>query len=304
MNKKSLSKQIYDARWCYVFVLPCLILTGMFVIYPIGMSWYFSLLDWSGFTKEAKFIGLQNYYEAVNDKFFWDAFIRSFIFMFGTVPVKIVLGFIIAVFLNNQVLKLAPFFRTIIFMPVVTAIAIIGIVMTFVFSPFNGPANKFLMATNLTSAPIDFLGNPDTVLPTVMGVYIWKWLGITMMYWLAALQTVPQDVYDAAKIDGAEGFRLWIYIILPIVLPFAIVIILVEAVGALNVFPLIETMTAGGPFFSSEVMEIYIFRTAFVTDSGTMPRLGYACAAGVFWGVAVLFITVLQGLWMRRTRRI
>ena len=102
----------------------------------------------------------------------------------------------------------------------------------------------------------------------------------------------------------AEGYRLWIHIILPIVLPFAIVIILVEAVGALNVFPLIETMTAGGPFFSSEVMEIYIFRTAFVTDSGTMPRLGYACAAGVFWGVAVLFITVLQGLWMRRTRRI
>ena len=71
-----------------------------------------------------------------------------------------------------------------------------------------------------------------------------------------------------------------------------------------DVFPLIETMTAGGPFFSSEVMEVYIFRTAFVTDSGTMPRLGYACAAGVFWGVAVLFITVLQGLWMRRTRRI
>jgi multiple sugar transport system permease protein len=82
-----------------------------------------------------------------------------------------------------------------------------------------------------------------------MGVYVWKWLGITMMYWLAALQTVPQDVYDAAKIDGAEGLKLWINIILPIVLPFAIVIILVEAVSALNVFPLIETMTAGGPFF-------------------------------------------------------
>jgi multiple sugar transport system permease protein len=124
------------------------------------------------------------------------------------------------------------------------------------------------------------------------------------MYWLAALQTVPQDVYDAAKIDGAQGFKLWFHIILPIVLPFAIVIVLVEAVGALNVFPLIETMTAGGPFFSSEVMEVYIFRTAFVTDSGTMPRLGYACAAGVFWGVAVLCITVLQGIWIRKTRRL
>ena len=99
-------------------------------------------------------------------------------------------------------------------------------------------------------------------------------------------------------------FFIFCFRILPIVLPFAIVIVLVEAVGALNVFPLIETMTAGGPFFSSEVMEVYIFRTAFVSDSGTMPRLGYACAAGVFWGVAVLFITALQGFWMRKTRRI
>jgi len=115
MNKKSLTQQMYEARWCYLFVLPCSILTGMFVLYPIGMSWYFSLLDWSGFTKDAKFIGLQNYAEAINDPFFWNAFYRSFIFMFGTVPVKIILGFIIAVFLNNQVLKLSPFFRTIIF---------------------------------------------------------------------------------------------------------------------------------------------------------------------------------------------
>ena len=79
MNKKSLSQQIYEARWCYLFVLPCSILTGMFVLYPIGMSWYFSLLDWSGFTKEAKFIGFQNYAEAINDPFFWNAFYRSFI---------------------------------------------------------------------------------------------------------------------------------------------------------------------------------------------------------------------------------
>ena len=96
--------------------------------------------------------------------------------MLGTVPIKIVLGFIIAVFLNNQALKLTPLFRTIIFMPVVTAIAIIGIVMTFVFSPFNGPANKFLMMMNITSAPIDFLGDPNTALATTMGVFIWKML--------------------------------------------------------------------------------------------------------------------------------
>ena len=224
------------------------------------------------------------------------------LFLIGTVPLQLFLSLVLAVVLNNQLLKLSTFFRTFIFLPVVTPVAVIGVVWTFLLSPFNGPINGFLMALGIISQPIDFLGSSGTVLPSVIGVYVWKWLGITLIYWLAALQTVPDDVYDAAKIDNCKGARLLIHVILPIIMPFAVMILLISAVGALNVFPLIMSMTNGGPFFASEVMEIFIYRTAFATGDGSIPRLGYAAAAGVFFGVVVLSITLVQARFSRRIR--
>lgn len=139
-------------------------------------------------------------------------------------------------------------------------------------------------------------------MPSVIGVYVWKWLGITLIYWLAALQTVPDDVYEAAKLDNCKGARLIWHIVLPIIFLFAVMILLISAVGALNVFPLIMSMTNGGPFFSSEVMEIFVYRTAFATGDGSIPRLGYAAAAGVFFGGVVLILTFLQVASSRRAR--
>ena len=133
--------------------------------------------------------------------------------------------------------------------------------------------------------PSTFLGSAATSLWTVIGVFVWKWFGITMIYWLASLQTVPADLYEAAKLDGAGRWELFRYIIFPLLTPFAIVILLITAVGSLNVFALVQTMTGGGPFYSSEVMEVYIYRTAFGTGGGgSVPRLGYASGGGgVLW---------------------
>ena len=124
-----------------------------------------------------------------------------------------------------------------------------------------------------------------------------------MIYWLAALQTVPDDVYDAAKLDNCKGLRLVVLVVLPIIMPFAVAITLITMVSALNVFPLIMSMTNGGPFFGSEVMEIFIYRTAFASDDGTIPRLGYAAAAGVLFGMMILGLTILQSLATRMARR-
>lgn len=297
-KNKSLGQRMWAARWCYLFMLPNLILAGMFTFYPTVMSWYFSFLDWSGFTSDREWIGLENFREIINDSFFWDAYVRSFLFMAVAVPIQVVLALIIALVLNDQSYKLGPFFRTVFFLPVVTSAAIIGIVMSFVFSPFNGPINKVLMQTNLTSGPIDFLGDPDTALWTVAGVWIWKWFGITMIYWLAALQVVPQDLYEAARIDGAGRWNLHKDITLPMVFPFAVVIVLITIVGSLNVFGLVQTMTQGGPFFASEVMEVYIYRNAF-GESG-IPRLGYASAAALFFGITVLGLSLLQGWGLKK----
>lgn len=300
---KSLPRRIWNARWCYIFMLPALILAGMFTFYPIISSWQYSLLQWSGFSAQKSFIGLANYAELIQDKYFWDAFRRAFQFMLVSMPIKLTIALLLAIILNDQALKLSPVFRTMFFLPVVTTAAIIGILMTFIFSPFNGPVNGILRNTGLIKAPIDFLGDPKTVLWTVIGIEIWKWLGQPMIYWLAALQTIPREIYEAAKVDGAGWWQQLRYITLPMLVPFGIVIVLITAVGTLHVFPLVQTLTGGGPFFATEVMEIYIYRTAFGGATGmTTPRLGYASAAGVLFGLTIMVIALLQAVGVRRLR--
>ena len=298
-----LFQTLYKFRFQYLMLVPGLILSGMFVFYPIFAAGFYAMQDWSGFNADIKFVGFDNFVNLFQDQIFWNAFGRSLYFLIGTVPAQMIISLALAMVLNNQLLKLSTYFRTMIFLPVVTPVAVIGIVWTFLLSPFNGPINGLLLDIGIISRPIDFLGSSDTVMPSVIWVYVWKWLGITLIYWLAALQTVPEDVYDAAKLDNCKGIRLAVLIVLPIIMPFAVAILLISAVSALNVFPLIMSMTNGGPFFGSEVMEIFIYRTAFASDDGTIPRLGYAAAAGVLFGLMILSLTVVQALATRYARR-
>lgn len=298
----ALTARIWKSRIDYLFLVPGTLIFGMFILYPLFASQYFSLLRWSGFDSNQLFIGLQNYAELLKDKYFWDAFIRSFIFMASTVPAQMLISLVFAIVLNQKLLRLSALFRTLIFLPVVTPVAVIGIVMTIMLSPFNGPINMALLDFGLAKRTVDFLGDPNLVLHTLAAIYVWKWIGVTMVYWLAALQTVPRELYEAARLDGVRGWQVTLFIVLPMIMPFAIVIGLISAIGALNVFPLIQAMTQGGPYFASEVMETYIFRTAFATTSGAVPRLGYASAAGVFFGLAVMGLTILQVVAVRYLR--
>lgn len=297
-----LGARIWRHRMDYLFLVPGLLIFGAFIIYPIVASQYFSFLDWTGFDANQVFIGFQNYIELWNDEFFWNAFSRSFLFMLLTVPLQMVISLLFALMLNNKLLKATALFRTMIFLPVVTPIAVIGVVMTLMLSPFNGPINMGLQDLGLITAPLDFLGNPNLVMWTLAMVYVWKWVGVTMIYWLAALQTVPAELFEASRIDGVKSWQVTLFVVMPIIMPFAIVIALISAIGALNVFPLVQSMTAGGPFFASEVMEVYIYRNAFASSAGTMPRLGYASAAGVFFGLAIMVLTIFQ-VWAVRHLR-
>jgi len=286
------------ARWCYLFMLPSLMLAAMFTFWPIAASWYYSLLEWSGFSSVRTFVGLDNYREVAADHFFWDAFARSFLFMIVSVPIRLALALVVAIILNDRALKLAPLFRTLLFLPVVTTTAIVGILMKFLLSPANGPVNQILLTLGVVAKPLDFLGDPHNTLWTVMGVSVWKFFGISLVYWLAALQSIPGELYEAARVDGAGRAMILRQITLPLLKPFAAIIILITAVNMLRIFDLVQTMTGGGPFFASEVIEVYIYRNAF--GEGGVPRLGFASAAGVLFGLAVMLIALGQGWALRR----
>lgn len=291
---------IFQARHSYALMIPGAILIAMFSVYPMVMSWYYSFFRWDGFTSDMTFIGLGNFIEAAGDPYFWNAFTRSLLFAAVATPIELAISLFFALLLNDAALRFRTVYRTMIFIPVVTTTAVIAIVMSFVFSAFNGPVNQVLLLSQLTDTSIDFLGNPNIVLWTAIGIFIWKWCGQPMIYWLAGLQTIPTELYEAAKVDGATVLQQFRHITAPLLRPFAIMIALIVMLGNLTVFAFIQALTAGGPNFSSELMEVYIYRMAF---GGTgAQRLGYASAAGVVFGLTIMVLGVLQLIAVRRLR--
>jgi multiple sugar transport system permease protein len=170
---------------------------------------------------------------------------------------------------------------------------------TFLLDPGGGPINLLLTKSGLAQYPVDFLGSNIGIFAAA-GVDVWKWFGLTLIYWLAALQTVSEEVREAARVDGANSFQVLWFVTLPILRPFALIIILITALGALHSFDLILTLTGGGPALSTEVVELYIYRWAF---TASIPRLGYASAAAVFFGIATLLIALAQFAVLRRTQQ-
>lgn len=286
--------------WIWAFLTPTVLLYGAYTVYPIIASYWYSLVEWNGFEAEKTFVGLQNYREVLADPLFWNTFKITTLFMIVTVPIKVLSTLFIAIVLNSPKMPFRTLFRTAFFLPVVTTTAIVGVVMQFVFDPASGPVNLTLLKLGLVDEGVNFLGSSSTALWTVVGVYVWKWFGVTLIYWLAALQTIPDELYEAARIDGASAFGLMRHITLPLLKPFTIIITLLTLESALKIFDLMLTMTGGGPFYSTEVVEIYIYRWAF---AATVPQLGFASAAAVLFGLFVFLVGLVQLIGIRAARK-
>lgn len=289
-KNKGLKKETRINIWCWIFMIPTLTFYTMFLAWPLVSGIYYSFFNWSGLSSNMEFVGLNNYLDLFKDKIYWNAFRNSFKFMLLLVPIQVSFSLFIAYLLNNEKLKGRSIYRTFIFLPVVTTAAIVGIIMVFIWGA-QGPVNDLLLASNIIKRPINFLGNPKFSLGTVVLISVWKDVGIYMIYWLAALQSVPKDLYEAANIDGAGRTTTFFKVVLPLILPIGGVITILCTITSLKVFDIIKTMTDGGPFFKTDVMGTYVYRMAFSSEMG-MPRLGYASSAAIFYGISVICIGV------------
>ncbi len=286
MYAKRRRKQFF---WCWLFVLPTTLFYAAFQAWPILSSIYYSTLDWSGISSKKTFVGLANFAELLKDQWFWNAFANSFKYMVFSVPPLIIISLLLALIVNEKTLRFRGAFRTLFFLPVITTASIVGIIMQFIWSP-TGAINALLDLLGNTRA-VNFLGQAATALPTVAFIGVWKDVGIYMIYWLAALQSVPQDVVEAAEIDGANKWQVFRFITLPIILPIGAVITLLAIINSLKVFDIVQTMTGGGPYFATDVMGTFVYRTAYESSVG-MPRLGYASAAAMLFGITIIIIGV------------
>jgi ABC-type sugar transport system permease subunit len=285
--------------WIFLFLLPFLLLYVGFTVWPLAATVYYSFFDWDGFHPLTDFVGFENYLSIIRDPIFWLSFRNTLFFSVANTAIKLPLSLLAAIVLTRRWLKHKNLFRTILFSPMVIPVAMAGMIFSLLLNPANGAVNDFLVSTGLVERPIDFLGNGKTAMWSLVIVSVWQIFGQYMIYWMAALQNVPQALYEAAEIDGASEWDKLVKITLPVIRPVATIITFLAFVNALKVFGLVVTMTSGGPGQQTYVVPYFIYNQAF---SSIPFRYGYASAAAVFFGLVVLAAVALQGYFVNRAQ--
>ncbi|MBW7456024.1 carbohydrate ABC transporter permease [Paenibacillus sepulcri] len=286
--------------WAYLFILPQLVFFAAFTIYPIVMSYVYSFYEWSGIGPLENFVAWDNFAKLLRDSSFWNAFRNSLIYIGATTAILLPASLLLALALNKAVFRGKVFYRTIYFLPVVTAASTVGIIMKFIFGNENALVNELLLRLGLLSEPVPWLGQAGTAMGVLILVGSWKFFGMVMVYWLAGLQSLPGEVFEAAKIDGARSDQVLRYITLPLLKPVAAVVLLLTVVNSMHVFDLVKTLTAGGPFYATETVDLYIYDYAFNTSG--FPQIGYASSAGIVFGLMIFLLTLLLG-WLANAAR-
>jgi ABC-type sugar transport system permease subunit len=287
--------------WIFLFLLPFLLLYGAFTLWPLIATMVYSLFNWSGIgpLTAHDFVGLGNYQELLHDQLYWQSFWNTLFFAFANTIIKLPLSLLVAIILTRRWLWLKRFFRTIFFVPIILPIALAGQIFTFLLNPSNGALDSFLLKLGIIKQPIDILGHGSSALWAVILISIWQIFGQYMLYWMAALQNIPEEFYEAAELDRASTWQQFRYITWPLLYPMAIVIALLAIVNALHIFGIIVTLTGGGPGTSTYMTSYYIYEEAFQN----LPfRYGYASAIAVTFAVLAGVFVVLQSQLARDPR--
>lgn len=283
----SLFKYISKKGFPYILILPTVVCMVGIMIYPLFIGFMVSLTDkYLLATKKMSFVGFDNYIKLVNDPIFLKACKNTIIWAFiGTVGVTI-LGFVLALLLNRR-MPGRDIFRAFFLLPWAVPYVSVGILWRWMFKDYLGNLDHLLMGLGLTSGSVGFLSNPAIALYSVIGTMIWRHYPFSMLVFLAALQGINEDLYEAAQIDGANTLQRFRYITLPCISSATVIAVLLQFMWIFNHFDIIYIMTRGAPARSTELLSTYAYEKAF-----TKFTVGYGSTIGSFMFV-ILMITVL-----------
>lgn len=274
----------------YLFSLPSFFLTMALGVYPIFWALRYMFFDYQGFGTP-RFVGLENFARIGRDMEFWSSVGNTFIYAGGKLIITIPLSLILAVILNRK-LRGRNMFRAIFFLPTIFSASVMSIVFYIVFNSYNGVINQYLLKLGIVSSPVDWLGASYAMLTTII-IAVWGAVGNYMLLFLAGLQGIPEDVYEAASLDGVNpAQRLW-YITIPMLGPVLQMIVMLAITVSLKGYESIMVLTEGGPFGKTEVMYLYLYKLFFpLTSSGSaVQNIGYGSAVGFTTAVIVGLIT-------------
>ncbi|MFN8673435.1 MAG: sugar ABC transporter permease [Candidatus Sericytochromatia bacterium] len=257
----------------YLFLLPAGVILALFFFYPLLEVFRLSFTKYN-MVSEAQYIGFENFTKIYSDPIFWKTFKNSIIYLLGVVPPLVFIPIILAILVNNTIRGIS-FFRAVFYLPVVISIVVIGIAWKWLYSE-NGPLNYLFELLHLTNHKILWLSDPNFALFSVMAVTVWRGLGYYMVIYLAGLQAIPKELYEASEMDGANFLQKHLYVTLPMLSSSIVFVSVVSSINALKVFVEIFIMTGGGPAYNSATLVQYLYEKAFQELN-----LGYACALGV-----------------------
>lgn len=285
-----------DSALAYLFLLPTLLVLGTFSFYPVLRAFVLSLYDWdmSPFTDKV-FIGFANYSEILQDPQFWRAVKNTMIFVAGTVPAEILLALGVAMLLNKP-LRFRAFYRLAFFLPYVTTVVAIAMVWAWIYHDQWGLLNYILGWFGVK--PQNWLLDPKWTMFTIILMSIWKSLGYTAMLFLAGLQNVDKELYNAAKVDGANDRQIFRHVTWPMLSPTTFFVSITAIIGAFKVFTEIFVLYGGkpGPLRVATTIVFYIYEKAWDDH-----RMGYASAAAYVLFFLVLAVTMFQ-LWFAKKK--
>ena len=281
-------------KWLEIalFAGPALVVFCTFVILPVGLAAVYSLYNWNGLTPLERFIGFDNYIEAFTDPNFTQAIGNNFSILIASILIQGPLAIAAAMLLNRK-LKGRAFIRAAIFVPYVLAEVIAGLSWKLLLSP-NGFINALLESVGLEEWARPWLGDPDIALWVMFGIISWKYLGFAILIMLAGLQGVPDELHEAAAIDGAGWWKAQWYITLPLLGPTIRIWVFLSMIGSLQLFDMVWVTTRGGPLNATNTMAVYM-----IVNGQTRPGYGSAIAV-ILFVISLTVALVYQRLAMRR----
>lgn len=276
----------------YAFMAPSLVVLALFMFYPLIRAAWLSLTSYS-FFGTSQFIGLGNYAKLLRDHQFWGDLGNTAYYAAVTTPVSIALALGLALLLNRRGLPARGVLRAAIFLPAVVSLAVAAIPFRLMFTPSIGLVSYWLGALGIHAT--DWLNSTALAMPAVIIVGIWKDVGFYMVIYLAGLQTIPREFYEAARIDGASAWQRFRQVTLPLLSNTTMFVTIIALIASFQAFDQIYVMTQGGPAFSTETLVMLIYRQGFQNFS-----MGYASAIGYVLVLIILLFSLLQMRYFNR----
>ena len=289
MNTKGSKKARKDFFTGMGFILPSLLGFLIFTFIPVVISLCLSFTSWNFMEgiEGIKFNGLANYIRLFSDEWFLNSYKNNIIFTAVTVPVLIALGLVMATIINKYIYG-GGVVRTMIFIPYIASVVAVCTGWMVLLQPSYGPVNEFFRSIGIANPP-GWLADFKWSLPSIMVIYVWQQVGYYSIVFLAGLKGLPEDVYEAAKVDGASSIRQFFSLTVPLISPTTFFLTIMGIIGSFKVFDQISVLTQGGPGSSSSVMAYYVYRTAF-----DYFEMGYANTLAWALFVLVFIVTLVQ----------